>query len=250
MKAIILAGGRATRLYPVTLYMPKQLMMINGYPAIYYIINHCKINGINNFVMCISDNGLKEHFYNALGNGSHLGTKLTFSVAPDYVGTAGRMLGASKFIKDQDFVVYYGDIITTFDLKRMIQFHNKLRKQNNCICTIAISSSKLLEFGVCSQMDGTSKVLEFKERPHMSEISRFKVNCGIAVCNKRILDHCKKNEDLFRHTLPRMIKKREFIASYDIQNSFYDIGTYANIEHILSALKKNPDLADLRGISK
>jgi len=238
MKALIMAGGKATRLYPTTLFMPKQLVMINGYPVIYYIISHCKDNGINEFVLCISNNSLKRHFSHALGNGSFLGAKIQYSVAPQLTKTAGRMLRAKKFIDDDNFIVYYGDIITNFNLSSMIKIHEKNVLHDKCICTLAMSDSASLEVGVGMHEKGTSRLICFKEKPKVSDISDFKVNVGIAVCNSRILNYCREDADLFSDIVPYLIERGERIYSYTIEEPFYDIGTFSSIEKVLKDTRR------------
>jgi NDP-sugar pyrophosphorylase family protein len=233
-----MAGGKATRLYPMTLFIPKQLIMINGHPVIYYIIKHCKDNGISEFVLCISGNHFKRHFYNALGDGSFLGVKIEYSVAPQSIKTAGRILRAKDFIDSDNFVVYYGDIITNFNLSSMIKFHESMVLRNKCICTLAMSKSASLEVGVGMEEKGTSRIICFKEKPRVSDISIFKVNVGIAVCNLRILDYCTENTDLFSDAVPRMIEQNEYVCSYVIDEPFYDIGTFSNIEKVLKTTRR------------
>jgi len=244
LRAVILAGGRATRLYPVTLYMPKQLIMINGHPAIHYIFNHCRKAGIKDFTLCISNNFLKEHFTNALGDGSDLGINITYSVDPESTGTSGRVHSAEKTLKgEENFLVYYGDIITGFKMKDMIKLH-EIKKGT---CTIATSSSKVLEFGTCS-IDENRGVTNFVERPAISDVSDVVINCGIAVCNKKVLRYCKQNDDFFGDTIPELLKEGLGVNAFDIKSDFYDIGSYSIIERILAYLKRDPELSDLDAI--
>jgi len=236
MKALILAGGKAARLYPITLYMPKQLMMINGRPVISYIINHCKQNDITEFVVCISDNPLKEHFHNALGDGSNLNVKIEYSIAPEYFGTAGRTLYAKELIGNGLFLIYYGDIITTFDLESMIKFHIDVAQKYNSICTLAVSNLKTVEFGSALYDKHTAKLIAFKEKPKISEISDFRINCGIAVCSHKVIDYCSPKTDFFENTVPKMLKEGAFISCYEIKEPFYDIGSFSALDNVLKTL--------------
>ena len=237
MKALILAGGKATRLYPMTLYMPKQLIMINGRPVISYIINHCRLAGITEFVICISDSPLKEHFYNALGDGANLGVKIEYSVVPESFGTAGRILYARELIGNNTFLIYYGDIITTFDLKSMIDFHIEAAKKQGSRCTLAISSLKTVEFGSALYNKRTAKLIAFKEKPKISEISDFMINCGIAVCDHSVVDYCSRKADFFKNSVPKMLKDGVFVSCYDIKESFCDIGSFSAIGKVLKTFK-------------
>ena len=206
--------------------MPKQLLLIKGNPVIRYIISHCLRNGIREFVLCVSDNSFKHHFFNAIGNGSQLGAKISYSMAPETTNTAGRILAARNLTgTDANFLVYYGDIVTNFDLRSMIRLHNQKVRTNGCICTLAFSRTTRLEMGV-GYLDRTLRVVQFKERPKLSEISEHLVNIGIAVCNSRILKYCSTKADLFADVIPTAIDNKEFVYSYVTSEPFVDIGTF------------------------
>ena len=238
MKTIILAGGKATRLYPITLYVPKQLIMLNGYPMIHYVIKHCKSNGIKNMVLCISDTH-KSDFVNALGDGKYMKTNIEYSVAPEHYGTAGRILHAKKLIgNDDDFIVYYGDMITNFNLKSMIKFHNSMSSDESHICTLAMSGSRKCDFGGGFEIKGTHKIIKFTEKPKVSEISNFKVNTGIGIFKRKILQYCQKKGDLNGDVLPRAIKNGKSVYCFTIKEPFYDIGTFAVIDTLLKEIRR------------
>lgn len=230
MKALILAGGKGTRLYPITLYMPKQLIMINGYPVIYYIMDHCVKNGVSEFIICI-DLAKKEHFFNALGDVSRFGLDVQYSIASERYNTAGRVLHAKKLIKNEDnFIVYYGDIITDFDLKTMIHFHEAMVAQDNCIATMGVTNNSQVSFGGGFMNNG--RIVSFREKPKISEISNFFISIGIGVYNSRIFKYCRPEADLAGNVIPSAIKNGENVYGFKIDEPFYDIGTFANIETV------------------
>lgn len=238
MKALVLAGGKATRLYPMTLIMPKQLIMINGYPVIKYIIDHCRNNGINGIVVCMSDNSFKYQFYNALPQDMYPGMTIEYSVSPESFKTSGRILAAREFMTEDDFVVYYGDIITEFNLRSLIDFHRKQTRKNGCICTLATIGSKELEYGVALQKDKVSRITYFKEGPRISDISDFRVNVGISVCNKGVLQYCQEKSDFYGDVIPHMIEQGEYVYGYEIDKPFIDIGTLKAIEKATKTMRR------------
>jgi len=245
MKAVLIAGGKATRLYPMTLYMPKQLIMINGYPVIRYIINHCKLNNISDFVLCISDNSLKNHFYHALGDGSNFGVNIDYSIAPESFGTAGRILHAKKLIKNNDFLIYYSDVLTTFNLNSFIDFHKKIKKDHNNLCTLAVTNKKNVDFGSALFETTSGKLLSFIEKPSISKISDYMVNCGIAICSPKVIDYCSPKVDFFKKILPKMISNGDYISCYNTSDSFYDVGSFSAIGNILNHLKKKNNFLNI-----
>lgn len=238
MEVIILAGGKGSRLYPLTIYMPKQLIMLNGYPLINYVLSHCKKNDINDIILCISDNHFKNHFFNALGRGENLGVSIKYSVGPESLGTAGRIRHAREMITGDSFLVYYGDIIANFSLKNMINTHEKLQQSKDCICTLAMSSSIPLAFGVAMVGEKDKGLRIYKEKPIISEVTNYKVNVGISVCSTRLIDHCSDDADLFDDVVTTLVQKGEYVHAYDIRDTFYDVGTLSSLEDVMKILGK------------
>jgi len=74
------------------------------------------------------------------------------------------------------------------------------------------------------------RVISFKEKPKVTEISKHLVNMGIAVCNTKILKYCRRGADLFGDVIPRLISSGEFVYSYVTSESFVDIGTMSALE--------------------
>ncbi len=238
MKAFILAGGKATRLYPMTLIMPKQLIMINGFPVIKYILDHCMKNDINEIVLCISDNSFVNQFQNAISTKLYPNLNIDFSIAPESFNTGGRLFAAKDFMDEDDFVVYYGDIITDLNLRAMINFH-KMQSKKGCECTLATVGTKELECGVALQKEKISKIKIFKERPRISDISDFKINVGISVCNKNVIKYCQEKSDFYSDVIPELIKVGKTVYGYEVDKPFIDIGTLKAIEDANKSMKQN-----------
>jgi NDP-sugar pyrophosphorylase family protein len=226
MKAIILAGGKATRLYPTTLIMPKQLIMIDGYPVIHYVLRHCLDNGVKEVIICLSDRTLKTEFSHAL-EGRYADLDIDYSVSPGAFGTSGRILAAARTFDDRTFITYYGDLITSFSLRDMIAQHTRNRKKP--ICTLAVTDSKEMEFGVAGFESDSGRISSFVERPKMRTISSFKVNVGISVCNRDSVGYCAESADFYGDTIPAMLSGGETVCGYTV-DEFIDVGTFSSIE--------------------
>jgi len=237
MKAMILAGGRATRLYPLTLHMPKHLLMINGYPIISYIFDHCAENGLKDLVLCVSKDHYQD-FRNALGTGTRSGIRLKYSSGPQRLGTGGRVLRARSALGgDAHFVVYYGDIITSFDLRALINEHMEGFPQDGRMATLALSSAARLISGV-AKTNEQGRILDFSEKPMISEVSPYQMNVGIGVFSRRILRYCKPQNDLFRNVIPLVLQKGFPVFGHIFHSQFFDVGTFASFERLLGFLPR------------
>jgi len=224
--AVVLAGGQATRLYPTTMLMPKHLIMINGYPVIKYVVDHCKLHGITIMAICVSSDEMAEEFRHAL-EGKVEGMQIAYAVKPPGVSTAGRIKHAMEFFdKAKDFVVYYGDILTYFDLAAMIQQH----EDREAAITLATTGDKELEFGAVLTADvDSNRITALIEHPALRKVSTWRANVGIAVCNRDVLEWCNDERDFFGDVVPKVIVASKRVFEYQISN-FIDIGTFSAIQ--------------------
>jgi NDP-sugar pyrophosphorylase family protein len=221
LKAAILAGGAGTRLYPITTYVPKTLIPIGSRYVIEYILLYLKKNGIDEVVMLISQNEY-DLLRNHLGDGKRFGVEVEYSVA-ERTGTAGALGRAAHMLGNQ-FIVYYGDVLTDMDLREMIVFHEKKAS----LCTIAMSTSVPMEFGV-ARVDVDGRITYFEEKPVLKE---YPVSMGILVCNNEILPYCKPNNDISQHVIPELLRDGKSVYAYLTAKRHYDIGTFKTLEEV------------------
>lgn len=110
MKGIILAGGRGTRLQPITHTGPKQLVPVANKPVVQYAIENLSEAGITEIGIVLGNKG-REEIQERLGDGSELGVEITYIVQGEPLGVAHAVGCARDFVGDDDFVVYLGDNI-------------------------------------------------------------------------------------------------------------------------------------------
>ena len=219
MKAAVLAGGAGTRLYPITAYVPKALITLGSRYVIEYIIDYLKHYGLTEIVLLVSANEY-DLLRNHLGDGTRYGVKIEYSVA-ERVGTAGALGVAADLLGDR-FVVYYGDVLTSMDLQEMIQLH--LTKK--AICTLALSTSVPIEYGV-ARVNPDARVTFFEEKPVLKE---YPISMGIDVVEREALSYCKPNTDIAQDVIPRLLREGKPVYAYLTPKRHYDIGTFKNLE--------------------
>lgn len=228
MKAAILAGGAGTRLYPITAYVPKALIPIGSRYVIEHIIDYLTDHGVTEIVMLISPNEY-DLLRNHLGEGTRYGVKIEYSVE-ERMGTAGALGAAAPLLGDR-FVVYYGDVLTDMDLQAMIQYH----VEKNSICTIAMSTTVPIEYGVARVADD-GRITYFEEKPVIKE---YPVSMGILVCEKQILSYCKPSTDISQQVVPELLRDGKAVFAYLTQKRHYDIGTFKTLEEVRQLIDKS-----------
>ena len=132
MQALILAGGKGTRLRPLTVYTPKPIVPICNRPFLLYQIDTLRRAGITDITLSLSyqPNKIEQ----LLGDGSDYGVKLKYTVEPQPMGTAGAYKFAEDLIREPT-VVFNGDILTDLDLKAVIREHNERKATATIVLT-------------------------------------------------------------------------------------------------------------------
>lgn len=209
-----MAGGKGTRLSPLTDHTPKPLMPIIDKPILQYIIELLKKHGI--YEISLSLGYMAGKIVEAFGNGKDLGVKLRYYIEKEPLGTAGGVKVAAEGFKE-DFLVISGDAFTDFDLSDLINFH----KNHGKLVTIAAAKVKdPSAFGVML-LNGAGKVRSFIEKPR-EPISHI-ASTGIYVMKSEILKKiptgfCDFARDVFPKVTGQIYAK--------VMNGYWsDIGT-------------------------
>ena len=219
-KAIILCGGKGTRLRPYTYILPKPMLTLGRKPILEFVVRNLKRSGIKDFIFTVGY--LKESIKEYFGDGRKFGVKITYLDEEDEMNTAGSILPARGLIKDT-FVVMMGDLLTVLDIKKMMAFH---RKKGN-IVTIGLKRQGLpLEYGIAKVKDDA--IVEFNEKPILEHF----VNSGIYVFEPEIFNYIGKNDDFARNVFPKLLKKRKKITGYTFDDYWVDIGRIRDYERL------------------
>lgn len=220
MKAIILAGGKGTRLAPYTTVFPKPLMPIDGMPILEVIIKQLAHFRIKEMVFAVSPQSeplLSAYF----GNGSRYGVAIRYSREEKPLGTAGPL----PILQDlpETFLVMNGDILTTLNYQKLIQYH----RQHKGMVTIAMSQKKIpLELGVM-EFNRAHRLTRYIEKPTLS----YSVSMGIYVFEKRVLKWIPSRKYLdFPELIQRLIKQRVKVVCYPSDDFWLDIGRHEDYE--------------------
>lgn len=213
MRAVILAGGRGTRLKPYTTSLPKPLMPINGEVSILEIIlKQLKQNGFTRVTLAVSH--LAEILMAFCGDGKKWGLSIDYSLEKKPLSTIGPL----TLIEDlPDYVlVMNGDILTDLSYKELIHAHLQTKAD---VTVATYKRSVKIDFGVMQYED--NRINHFIEKPSY----HFDVSMGIYVISKRVIDQLKKNEPYgFDHLMLDGIKNRSKIMAFPFDGYWLDIG--------------------------
>jgi len=231
MKAIILAGGRATRLRPLSCNTTKAMVPVLNHPFLEHLIGYLKKHNVNEIILTLSH--LPEQIRSYFGDGGRFGVKISYLVEELPLGSAGAVKNAEKFL-DSSYIVFNGDIFTDFDLSSMINLHC----ERNAAATIALTSVEdPTSYGVV-ETDSQGRVKDFKEKPNWGEVTSKMINAGIYILEPEILNYIPpKDFFTFEHDVfPAAIEKGQVLYSYPFETYWIDIGTpekYLKLNHDL-----------------
>lgn len=218
MQAIILAGGRGTRLYPYTVSIPKPLMPVAETPIIDVVLQQLAHYGFTKVTIALGYMAdMMEAF---VGDGSRYGLKITYSREEKPLGTIAPL----KLINDLDdtFMVMNGDLLTDIDYRELISCH----KKQQATATIATYTKQTkLQLGVIHN-DAAGHIVGFREKPVLEN----KVSMGIYLFQKKILDYIPDDTYFgFDSLMYAMIEKKETVFSYPFTGRWLDIGTHDDL---------------------
>lgn len=227
MQAVILAGGKGTRLRPLTVYTPKPIVPLANRPFLLYQIDILRRAGITDITLSLSYQPDKiEHL---LGDGSEYGVDLKFITEPSPLGTGGAYRFAADGLKDTT-VVLNGDVLTDFDLSQILALH----KQKGAEATLALFPVEDPAAYGLVETDEESRILRFLEKPKPEELAELKtntINAGIYVLEPSVLSLMPRGENRsFEYDVfPEILRREMPFYAYVMEGEYWrDIGTPAS----------------------
>lgn len=173
MKAIILAGGKGTRLKPYTTNFPKPLMPVGDKPILEIVVHQLKDAGIDEIV--ITTGHMEELIRAFFKNGEKYGIKITYSKEDEPLGTAAPLNLIRDRLTKGTFLVMNGDVLSDIDYGHLITYHQERKKRHQSVATIALSERKVtIDFGVVS-IAKDNLFYEWNEKPTIN----YMVSMGI-----------------------------------------------------------------------
>ncbi len=213
MIAVILAGGKGTRLAPFTTSLPKPLVPVGERPILEIVINNLKKSGVTKIIIAV--NHMAQLIESFFGDGSKYGVEIEYSLESEPLSTVAPI----KLIKGlpDNFIVMNGDILTDLNFKSFFDLHINKKE----LITVGVFERETrIDYGVIN-FDDSMKLLGFEEKP----IRKFNVSMGIYVFQKKILDIVPdKGAFGFDDLMTKMIENKMSINIYKHTGKWLDIG--------------------------
>ncbi len=223
VQAIIMAGGRGTRLRPLTEDLPKPMLPVGGRPLMERIVRQLEQSGIRqvNVATHFRPEKIMEHF----GDGHEFGVRLSYVNEDRPLGTAGALglLGAC----DEPLLVINGDILTDIDFRAMVRFHF----EHKADMTVAVRGYEMeVPYGVV-ESSGVA-VIAIREKPRLHVF----VNAGIYLLHPSVHAHIPAGEHFdMTELIARLIERGLHVVSFPIREYWLDIGQHADYERAQTA---------------
>jgi len=220
MKAVIMAGGKGTRLRPLTSNLPKPMVPLLGRPCMEYIIDLLKKHGITEIAVTLQY--LPKAIKNYFGDGSEFGVNIVYFDETAPLGTAGSVKNCEEFL-DERFIVISGDALTDFNLQKAMDFH----ETSEATATIVLHEvENPLEYGVVMTDEG-GRIIRFLEKPTWSEVFSDTVNTGIYILEPSVLTKFERNVefDFSKDLFPILLSEGSKMSGYIADGYWSDIGS-------------------------
>ena len=230
MKAILLAGGKGTRLRPLTVHTPKPIVPIFNRPFLYYQIDLLRqVPEIDEAILSL--NYQPRRIEEIFGEGEGLGLRLRYVVEPMPLGTGGAIRYAGDQLTES-VVVFNGDVLTQVDLAAVLRLHRE-RKAKATIVLTPVDNPRA--YGLV-ETDPEGNILRFLEKPGEDEITCNTINAGIYVLEPETFDRIPKDTawSIERSFFPSLIERGETFVAYINDGYWIDIGTpakYMQVHH-------------------
>ncbi len=229
MMAVLLAGGRGTRLRPLTVTVPKPLLPIGDESILEVVLGQLRSAGFDRVVITLGH--MARLFAAVIGDGARWGMQVDFVFEDEPLGTAGPL----RIVRDleDDFLVMNGDILTTIDYRRLFAFHREKR----ALGTIAVTKRTVhIDYGVVTALPD-AQLAHYHEKPRID----YAVSMGINVLSRRCLEHVPAGQ---RFDMPDLMmamhRKEARVFCFGTDCYWQDIGRMEDYEAACADFQKDP----------
>jgi mannose-1-phosphate guanylyltransferase len=220
MKALVLAGGKGTRLQPVTYSIPKHMVPIVNRPFLQHLLSWLGRSDIDQVVLAVSY--LSEIIQGHFREGDQFGARLEYSLEAEPLGTGGAIKYAEKLF-EQTFPVINGDILTDMDVGAVVAFH----RERQATATIAVTwVDDPTPYGVV-ETDAEGRVTAFIEKPRAEDVTSHYINAGVYIFEPSLFDRMPVGRafSVERELFPQLLAEGIPVYACPTTGYWLDLGT-------------------------
>jgi NDP-sugar pyrophosphorylase family protein len=223
MKGLILAGGKGTRLRPLTINTPKPIVPVANSPFLLYQVDLMRSAGIEEIILSLSYQPRKIE--DLLKDGSDYGVWIRYAVEGTPLGTGGAFKNVEEHI-ESTAVVFNGDVLTSIDLAAVVAHH----KEKRAVATIVLTRVENPSAYGLVETNADGAIRRFVEKPGPDEITCDTINAGIYVLEPSVFKYMPKGEpySFERGLFPTLLEHKEPVMSFVLDSYWIDIGTPKN----------------------
>jgi len=226
-RAVILVGGKGTRLKPYTMVLPKPLMPIGEFPILEVVVRQLARHGFKHLTMAVNHQAeLVKAFF---GSGKKWKIKIDYSLEKNPLSTIGPL----TLIKNlpSNFLVMNGDILTDLNFKNFYDFHSK---EKNLFTISSYTRTHLIDYGLL-KTDKNGELSEFEEKPK----NKYEVSMGIYMCSREIIKMIPQNKPYgFDNLMHSLLRKNKKVDVKEFKGLWLDIGRQDDYEKAIIIFKK------------
>ncbi len=228
MKTVILAGGKGTRMGDLVRQVPKPMLRLAGKPILEHQIELARRSGCTEIILLTGHLGqvIEEHF----GDGARWDVRIRYHREATALGTAGALKAIQGWL-DDDFLVFYADIVMNVDLAALVAFHC----QRNALGTLVVHPNSHPYDSDLLEIDAQGRIIAFHPKPHDGN-GRFRnlVNAALYVLSPEALRHIPAGRfaDLGRDVFPEIVRSGGALYGYRTPEYISDVGTLERLRQV------------------
>ncbi len=218
---MILAGGLATRLHPITQTMPKSLIMIDEKPFIAHQLALLQQKGIQKVIICVGYLG--EQIVEYVGDGSQFNLNVTYAFdGPLLLGTAGAIKNALSLLSEQSFFVLYGDSYLPCDYAAIQTAF--MQRKKNALMTVYHNRSQWDK----SNVEFIDEQIVSYDKKQFTPKMQY-IDYGLSILNKNVFALLPVNECFDLAELYQLLLQTQQLSGVEVKERFYEVGSFAGI---------------------
>jgi len=235
MQLVILAGGLATRLYPLTSKVPKSMLEINKRPFLEYQLELLKEYEIKDVLLCLGYKG--ELIKNYFGDGKKFGVNLSYSFDGEkLLGTAGALKKAYKILND-NFLLMYGDSYLPYDYWKIEEAFKNSEKLS---LMVVYKNQNRFDKSNILIADDLVKVYDKTLKGENLEY----IDAGLSILKKEVLSLVPEDEPFDLQELYKTLISEQEMSAYEVRQRFYQIGSLEGLEEFKNLVEKGAKIYD------